>query len=135
MTAGGRDGAADPASLLAAGRALVDLPAPDTVGLWPRAAALLVRQALEAALAEHWRHRAPGLERASMRAQLACLPDYLPDRRLAADVAFTWATLSAVCHHHAYELGPTAAELSARLAVVERLIDRVRRTTPAAGGP
>jgi hypothetical protein len=109
-------------ALLAAGRGLVEAPRAETAGLWPRAAALLGRQALEATLEDHWATRAPGLERASMRAQLACLPDYLADRRLAADVAFTWAALSEACHHHAYELGPTAPELAGWLDSVERLV-------------
>jgi hypothetical protein len=112
-------------ALLRAARALVESPRAATAGIWPRAAALLARQALEAALADHWAGRAPGLERASMRAQLACLPDYLPDRRLAADTAFAWAALSEACHHHAYELAPTASELGAWLDAVERLVAAV----------
>jgi hypothetical protein len=112
-------------ALVRSGRALIATPGRETAGLWPRAAALLARQALEAALADHWRRRAPGLERASMRAQLACLPDYLGDRRLAADIAFTWSALSEACHHHAYEIGPTASELDGWLAAVERLVAAV----------
>ena len=115
---------AAPLDLVGAARRIVNEPAETTLGLWPRAAALLARQALEEALDDLWRGRAPGLERAPARAQLACLPDYVPDRKLAADVAFTWAALSEVCHHHAYELGPTAAELDSLFATVEHFIAR-----------
>ena len=111
-----------PESLLAAARELVEQPRGATTGLWPRAAALLARRALEDALDALWARRAPGLERASARAQLTCLPDYLPDRELAAETAYAWAALSRACHHHAYELGPTAEELRAHFAAVERLL-------------
>jgi hypothetical protein len=112
-------------TLLRASRAMVESPGRATAGMWPRAAALLARQALEGALDDHWQQRAPGLENASMRAQLACLPDYLGDRRLAADVAFTWGALSGACHHHAYELAPTAPELEGWIESVERLVGAV----------
>ncbi len=95
------------------------------VGAWPRAAALLARQALEAAMDELWAARAPEVAQLSARAQLACLPEYLRDRALAGEVAFTWSVLSDACHAHAYEMGPTAEELEARFAVVDRLVLRL----------
>ncbi len=118
------------AELLAAARTLVDTRGDELTGLWPRAAALAGRQALEAALDDLWAVRAPGLEAASARAQLDCLPDYLGDRRLAGEAASAWAALSTACHHHDYELIPTADELQARFAVVERLVARVGVTAP-----
>jgi hypothetical protein len=33
--------------------------------------------------------------------------------------------LSEACHHHAYEIGPTASELEGWLAAVERLVAAV----------
>ena len=114
-----------PRETLAAARALVDRTMPSTAGLWPRAAALLARQALEGALDALWAVRAPGLVAVSARAQLACLPSFLADRQLAAEVAYTWTALSDACHHHFYELGPTEGELRARFQVVERLLDRL----------
>ena len=54
--------------LLAHGRSMVDRNSVGTRGVWPRAAALLVRQALEVALKTFWSARAPGLEEASMHA-------------------------------------------------------------------
>jgi hypothetical protein len=122
-----------PAALLAEARALVERPASaDLVGLWPRAAALCARRALEEALDQLWRARAAGLEATTTRAQLIALPTYLGDRELAGDVAFTYAALSNACHHHDYELTPTAGELDARFAVLDRLIARVEHLAPDA---
>jgi hypothetical protein len=117
-----------PRVLLDDARDLVERAGAGPVGVWPRAAALLGRRAIEEALDRLWAKRAPGMERASARAQLACLPDYVSDRTLAADVAYAWASLSRACHHHSYELAPTASELQTHLAVVDRLIEYVERT-------
>ena len=111
-----------PQELLAAARQLLERPEAGTAGVWPRAAALLGRQALELLLAELWQRRAPGTEEASMRAQLICLPRYL-DAALAGRVAYAWGALSDACHQHAYELAPTAPELRRWLHVVEELGD------------
>jgi hypothetical protein len=104
-----------PTDLLNAARTMVTQSRPGTAGLWPRAAALLGRQALEAALDELWSRTHPGLERASMRCQLLCLPIVLTDRELAGTRA---------CHHHPYELPPTAEELARWLDAVEAVIKR-----------
>lgn len=117
-----------PRALLDDARDLVERTGAGPVGVWPRAAALLGRRAIEEALDRLWAKRAPGMERASARAQLACLPDYVSDRTLAADVASAWASLSSACHHHTYELAPTAGELQRRFAVADRLIEHVERT-------
>lgn len=109
-----------PGELLAAAHHLLDRPDISTVGLWPRAAALLGRQALELLLDGLWRRQAPGTEGASMRAQLICLPRYL-EPELAGRVGYAWGRLSSACHQHAYELAPTSAELRGWLRVVEEL--------------
>ncbi len=111
-----------PAALVGHAR---DVVARGSVGAWPRAAALLARQAIETAMDELWAVRAPEVATLSARAQLTCLPEYLRDPALAGEVAFTWAVLSEACHAHAYEMGPTAAELEARFAVVDRLVERL----------
>jgi hypothetical protein len=85
------------------------------------AAALLLRQELERLLDEHWQRVAPGLERCSMRAQLAALPFYLEPPELAGRVALAWQQLSALCHHDAYELAPLPSELLALAGVVHQL--------------
>jgi hypothetical protein len=113
-----------PAELLDAARMMVRQPRPGTAGLWSRAAALLGRQALEAELDELWSQTHPGIERASTRCQLLCLTGYLPDRRLAGRAAHAWAALTRACHHHPYELPPTADELERWLDAVEAVINR-----------
>jgi hypothetical protein len=100
---------------------------PDTAGLWPRASALLARQALEAAVHRLWEHRTLDLQGCSMRVQLICLRTYLGDVDLAARTGHAWSALSRACHHHAYELAPTAAELRGWFSVVEELIGKADR--------
>ena len=80
--------------LLAAARSLADRPAGDTRGLWPRAAVLLARQSLEVALKTYWSAKAPGVEEASMRAQLLCLGTWVSDEPLARRAHQAWSALS-----------------------------------------
>ena len=94
-------------------------------GVWPRAVALLTRQALEEALANLWKYRYPGMEEASWSTQLACLDQVLDDDTLVADVRMAWAWLSRACHHHHYELDPTAAELDRWIQQTERFVSEV----------
>lgn len=99
-------------------------------GVWPRAAAHLCRQALEQCLREYWSKRAPKLAGVSMKAQLACLPEYFADAELAGRVRVVWGRLSDACHHHVYELAPTAAELRRWIEVVGEFGVAMRRTDP-----
>ena len=117
--------------VVAAARNLMERTDSATAGLWPRATALLARQAIESALDDFWRVRAPGMEHCSMKAQLLCLPHYLGDEELAERVSYAWAGLSRACHQHPYELPPTSSELLGWLGVVEQLIVRYR--DPALG--
>ena len=106
---------------------LLDRASPDTAGLWPRAAALLTRQALEVALRTFWSARAPGVEGCSMRAQLLCLGRHVGDEALGRRAHLTWSALSAACHHHAYELAPTREELLTWRQAVAEVIERTER--------
>lgn len=113
-------------------RALLDLAGgllrradPATAGLWPRASALLARQALEASVRRLWEQRKLDLQGCSMRAQLICLRTYLGDADLAARAGHAWSALSRACHHHPYELAPTAAELEGWFSVAAELIQKV----------
>jgi hypothetical protein len=112
--------------VVAAARNLMERTDPATAGLWPRATALLARQALEGALDDFWKVRQPGMEQCSMKAQLLCLPHYLGDEQLAERVSYAWAGLSRACHQHPYELPPTSAELLGWLGTVEELVGRVK---------
>ena len=117
----------DQPALVTVARDLLERADLMTAGIWPRATALLARQALEAALDDLWRLRAPGLEQCSACAQLLCLPAYLSgNEELAERVSYTWAGLSRACHQHAYELPPTSSELLGWLATVEQLVVRLR---------
>jgi hypothetical protein len=97
-------------------------PRSSAAGVWPRAAALLARQAIETAMIEFWLVRAPGLEWCTTHAQLLCLADYMRDREIAESASHAWNSLSRVCHHHPYELLPTAAELRVLLDTTRRLV-------------
>ena len=114
--------ASDPSELLALARGLLSRTDPETAGLWPRASALLARQALEAALDRYWISRGVALDSCSTLPQLICLARYLDDADLAGRVRHAWNALSDACHHHAYELAPTAEELAALLATVEAFV-------------
>jgi hypothetical protein len=102
-----------PEDLLIAARHLIRRPDAATAGVWPRAAALLARQAIELAIAALWatKPQAAGLGRCSMRSQLLCLTAYL-DQDTATRADYLSAALSRACHYHSYELAPTAAELT-----------------------
>lgn len=115
-----------PDQLVTEARRLLNETPPGTVSAWPRAAALLCRQALEDTLDELWTAKAPSLRFVSMRAQLSCLPSYLSPPALARDVAFTWHALSRATHHHPYELDPTREELDSLVATTHTLVAGVR---------
>jgi hypothetical protein len=118
-------GRKDLVTLLDLARGLLRRADPRTAGLWPRAAALLGRQALEAGLDAYWAGRGIALGDCATRSQLICLRSYLPDAPLAARVHHAWGALSDACHHHGYELAPTAGELGALLETVGELLEAV----------
>ena len=85
-----------------------------------RAAALLARTALELAVDARLAAEGAGIEKAGMRAKLVCLRALASD--IADDAAVAWAGLSRACHHHAYELAPTAGETRHLADLVERVL-------------
>jgi hypothetical protein len=105
-----REPAMTPQDLLTEARRLVEHPDAATTGVWPRAAALLARQALEQAMAGLWATQASGLSDSTMRSQLLCLTAYV-DEDVTTRATYLSAALSRGCHHHPYELAPTATEL------------------------
>ena len=113
---------ADPRELLEAADGLLRLSNPDTAGLWPRASALLALEALETSLERLWERQSLDFAGCSMRTQLICLRSYLEDAPLASRTSHAWSALSRACHHHAYELAPTAIELQSWFDVVRDLI-------------
>lgn len=120
-----------PADLLTTARQLLDRASPDTAGLWPRAAALLARQALELAVDNYWAARGIPLDSCPTLPQLICLREYLGDDDLAGRVHHAWNALSQACHHHPYELAPTVEELNSWITVVEAFTDILREQAHA----
>ena len=120
----------DPTTVIELSRVAMQVQQTDLVGTWPRVAAILGRQALEMALDELWSTIEPGVENATRRAQLICLPNYV-NTRLAQRVTYAWYGLSSACHHHAYDLPPVVSELNGWLGDVAALVAEVnrRRTT------
>lgn len=102
-------------------------------GVWPRAAALLGRQALEESLDAFWERTLPGMTKANFATRLACLPQYLKDNEVADGVKVAWSALSRACHHHPYELPPTAHELIRWLERIGGLVELLDETPGASG--
>ena len=61
-----------PAEILNIAQELLERTDAKTAGLWPRAAALLARQALEQGLDGYWRERGIALYELGTRPQLIC---------------------------------------------------------------
>lgn len=117
-----------PTELLQAARQILGHTGGLVPALWPRAAAILARHALETAVREMWTSR-PGYEslaQSSMRAQLISLIDVV-DPSTTARASFVWSALSEACHYHPYDLAPTAGELSHWIDEVEQFLSSPRR--------
>ena len=123
-----------PNQLVNIARSMMRVPRPDLIGTWPRAVAILGRQALEIALDQFWVRTAPGVEAASRRAQLICLPAYT-DTEPAMRVRHAWHGLSGACHYHAYDLPPVESELNGWLDDVEALIKELSARSSAGSWP
>ena len=119
----------EPVDLLRLAEDLLRRSDPATAGLWPRAASLLALQALGEGLARLWERHALDLRGCTMPTQLICLRSYLDDPGLAARTGHAWSALHRACHHHAYELAPTAGEIRSWLSVVGELV-RASPTPP-----
>lgn len=116
---------AEARDLLTAARIAVEKPDAGLDDAWPRAAALLTRQALEQLIDATLASRIPDLNGVSMRVKLACLTE-LTDPAAAHEAAWLWARLSTACHHHPYDLAPTGAELTEWITRVATLLDTIR---------
>ena len=112
------------AGLVAIARQLVARSDAKTAGVWPRAAALLGRQAMETGLDEWWRAKGIPLDACTTHAQLLCLSTYLKDDDTAGQLRYAWSALTRACHHHPYELPPATAELEGWLATVAAWLER-----------
>lgn len=100
-----------PTELLTVADDLLERPDAATEGLWARSAALLIRQALEAATADVLAARAPGAQAATFAAQWVVLPEVLDDPIVGRRAAWAWSALTVACHADELRLAPTASEL------------------------
>jgi hypothetical protein len=123
--------APSPTELLRAADDLLSAPRPVSTGWWPKAVALLLRQALERSMESLWLVKGPAVASAPARAQLLCLRSFI-DRRLAERADSTWSQLSRACHDHPYELPPTAAELARWFETTEAVVREVGRAEEGA---
>jgi len=121
-----------PKELADAAERVLASPGDVLVGCWARASALLARQSLETAMDRLWRSRAPIVVQCSMTAQLLVLPSYLRDQEAARDAAYAWSALSRACHHHAYELAPTASELRSLIKLTRQVAAAIEAATAPA---
>lgn len=87
-----------------------------------RMAAWLGRAACENAVRARLEARGVEVGRAAMRSQLICLEAVDPDSARKAESI--WSQLSRACHHHAYDLAPTGAEVAGLLDEVATLARR-----------
>ena len=118
-----------PADLLAAAQRLLARPDARTAGIWPRAAALLARQALEQGLDTYWRGKGLKLDMLGTKPQLICLQAYFSDSEVARRASHAWSALTQACHHHPYELSASPAELQAWLTTVAETLESAKRGT------
>ena len=63
-----------PTNLLSEAERFIQGSSPSARAAWPRAAAFLARQSIEASLADLWSRRSPAMARCPARIQLICLP-------------------------------------------------------------
>lgn len=90
-----------------------------------RGACWIARAALESAVAELLQGRNCNAPDASMRSKLTLLQATSdPEDDLPGRAEYAWSRLSQACHHHAFELSPTASEVRQLMGIVETLVIR-----------
>jgi hypothetical protein len=87
----------------------------------PRAAAFLIRRALEEHLDAYVRRNRPALARCSMGTKTVWLAHHL-DSALAGRLAAVWHSLSCACHHQQYAMAPTVGEILSWRTEVEYVL-------------
>ena len=87
----------------------------------PFARAVIIRQALELALVEHWNERSPSMTASTTASQLSCLRPQLGSD-LVGSLKLAWSGLSRSLHSTGYDHPPTDDELDRYRTAVERLI-------------
>ena len=98
-------------------------------GLRARAAAILLRMALELALDAYWNRITPSMTHVAKHRML-CL-EWYTGHDTARRCRTTWSALSAACHHRTGELPPSPAEIQVRLREVTALVAALKPRVPA----
>ncbi len=106
--------------LLALADAVLDGKVSVPGGYAPRAAAVLARQAFEEIVDQQCLAVAPGLGQPSMRSKLIIV-GALVGSEVGERAQTAWDGLSQACHHHSYELQPTAWEVRDLIHLVRGL--------------
>ena len=110
-----------PAQLVDAASDLLARPGAPVTASYPRAAALLARQALEARVQREWQATEVSLAETNMANQFHALCQ-LRNAEIAGMAHETWSALSHACHHHPFDLSPTVSELKPLIDTVRTLI-------------
>lgn len=121
---------ASPETLVAAAGRLL-LPETGTVhtlapGLRARAAAVLLRMALDQALDAYWLRVTPSMTRIGKHRML-CL-EWYAGHDTARRCRTTWSALSTACHYRTSELPPAPAGIRTRLLEVTALMSALSAT-------
>lgn len=96
-----------------AARVVIDRADHYAHGNWARASALLIRTAVEDAVAVVWQATYPEWPATGgWRNRFICLRAVVEDRPMCWEARQLWSELSAACHVHPYELAPTIGELN-----------------------
>lgn len=125
-------GAISPVEILNLSRAVLNGTHAIPTAHVSRAAALLARQALEDSINDLCDSAGASMRTARTRSRLVSLR-ILVGNEVADLAAVAWGSLSNVCHHHAYELTPTAGEIQHLIDLVDRLTALAPTTTHSAG--
>ncbi|GAA3735322.1 hypothetical protein HDA32_003982 [Spinactinospora alkalitolerans] len=101
---------ASPSELLARADGLLAPSSGAAIGARHRAAAFLLRLALEEALRRYWSRTRPELNGCSPHVRSLCL-EFYSGPGASGRWSASWGVLSRACHYHSYGFAPSAAEL------------------------
>lgn len=113
-----------PTTCLAAADALLAPAATTAAGARNRAAAFLLRMALEEALRRYWDRVCPDINRCGAHMRSLCL-EFYGGAGISGPWSACWNALSRACHYHGYDLTPSAVELRARRAEAAEIVERL----------
>ncbi|MFE0021474.1 hypothetical protein [Amycolatopsis sp. NPDC059021] len=90
-------------------------------GLAVRSAAFLARQAIEGMVTTSCQALGVSIGRAHMRSKIIVISALSGDE-MGARADLAWAALCQACHHHAYELTPTADAIARWIGQIEAIL-------------